>query len=107
MTDTDQIVALLLRIIERQEAIDARLDSHIAHEEGMLSGMAGAFPARPDGKPDFDGHKIYHTALIDQQKERAVLYRELRADLAKKGLWGVLMVLGALITYWWQHEVRK
>ena len=84
MSESDRIVELLLKIIERQEALDAKIDDHVAREEGMLVGVATAFPLRPDGKPDFAGHQSYHAALIEAAKERAVLYRDLRAEAAER-----------------------
>ena len=107
MTDHDEVTTLLLKIIDRQEALDRKIDSHVAREEGMLTGMANAFPLRADGRPDFEGHQAYHATIIQEARDRSVLWRELRADLAKKSLWGVVMVMGALIAYWWRHETKS
>lgn len=106
MSDQDKIVELLLRILDRQQSLELKIDSHVSREEDMLGGMAAAFTLLPDGKPDFAGHQSYHAALIEAAKDRAVLFRELRNDLVKKSLWGLLMVLAALIAYWWKHEVK-
>ena len=70
--------------------------------------FTAALPLRPDGAPDVEGHREYHTMLIEEGKARALLYRELRVELMKKGMLGLLAVLGFLIAFWWTGgEVKK
>lgn len=107
------IVSLLQRSIEQNErllkehsALKATVASHILNEETLVKGLINAFPKRPDGTPDFEGHEEFHTALIDEARARTVFFRELRHDLIKRGLWGLVMILGALIAYWWSGQLR-
>lgn len=97
----NEIITLLLRILERQEALDAKLDAHMAAEEGVIEGMAHAFPVAADGSPDYFGHREYHSTLITEAKERASFFREMRRELAKKGFFGLIAVIIFLIGYWW------
>lgn len=54
--------------------------------------------AFPDG--DVAGHRIYHASLIDKNKASADFYQKLRIELASKGLWALVLLLGAaLVTY--------
>ena len=117
----DQVTALLMAILERQDNIldkvegldnritenDAKLDGHMHREEGMTKDMLSSLPVRPDGKPDIEGHRSYHQSLIEEAQDRAKMWRELRVEIIKKGTWGVILVLIALVTYWWNGEIRK
>lgn len=64
--------------------------------------LHGAFPRTEDGECDLEGHRRYHEAMIEAAREQAKFWRELRLDLAKKGLYAVivfallLMFAGAL-----------
>ena len=107
------IVRLLQRSIEQNGQIldehntfKASLASHILNEETLVKGLINAFPKKPDGSPDFEGHEMFHTTLIEESRARTVFYRELQHELIKKSLWGIVLVLGALITYWWTGQVR-
>ena len=105
-------VTLLNRMIEQNDAIlakladnDRRLEEHTRADESVTKELFKAFPKKPDGSPDFEGHEVYHSALIEESRERAKMYRELQRELIKKGMWGILLVLGALIAYWWTGHV--
>lgn len=54
--------------------------------------LAKGFPAG-----DWEGHRLYHEAIIRRANERAELYKALREEIAKKGLWAFLLALGGLI----------
>ncbi|MCE4544588.1 hypothetical protein [Caballeronia sp. PC1] len=56
----------------------------------------------PDNDPD--GHRRAHEALIRKAEERAQFYADLRSELAKKGVWAVLVLLG--IALWQYIKVR-
>lgn len=56
----------------------------------------------PDNDPD--GHRRAHEAIILKANERAALYRALREELVKKGLWALLVVLGIAL---WQYIKGK
>lgn len=56
----------------------------------------------PGGDPD--GHRRAHEALIRKAEERARFYEDLRGELAKKGVWAVLVLLGIAL---WQYVKTK
>jgi hypothetical protein len=58
--------------------------------------LEGAFARNEDGTVDFDGHRRYHEAMIKAAEEQAAFWRELKIDIAKKGLWGLLVILCGL-----------
>lgn len=112
--EENAVVGLLTTLIERQDTliehvsvVDKKLDGHMSREEAVTKQFTAALPSRPDGSPDVDGHREFHSAVIEEKKARAQLYRELRAEVAKKGVLGLLAVLGFLILYWWTGEVKK
>lgn len=59
--------------------------------------LHGAFPTREDGEIDIEGHRKYHEAMIQAAKAQEQFWRELRLDIAKKGAWGLLIILFGLI----------
>ncbi|AQG98596.1 hypothetical protein A9R05_06920 [Burkholderia sp. KK1] len=56
----------------------------------------------PDSDPD--GHRRAHEALIRKAEERAKFYEDLRGELAKKGVWAVLVLIGIAL---WQYFKTK
>lgn len=107
------IVRLLQRSIEQNEqillehdAIKASITSHTTAEQSLINGIINAFPKNPDGTPDFKGHEEYHTALIEESRERALFLRGLRYKLMEKGMWGLFIVIWTLIAYWWTGQFR-
>jgi hypothetical protein len=107
LEQNDQILRQLTSVNAKQDAADKKLDQHMADEEQVIKGLVDAFPKKPNGAPDFDGHELFHTSLIDESRERTKMFRELRHEIIKKGLWGIVVVLLALITYWWNGHVVK
>lgn len=93
------------QILKEHAALKAAFTAHVKEEQTLVKSLSSAFAKRPDGSPDFEGHEAYHSAVIAESRERALFYRELRQELIKKGVWGVVMILGALITYWWSGQV--
>ena len=69
--------------------LDVKLTNHIAREELMLS---EAFPAG-----DLAGHRKAHEAMIHAANEQAKFWGDLRLDLAKKSIWGVVLLVIRLI----------
>ena len=111
--EDNAVVGLLTTLIERQdtlitrvETVESKLDGHMSREDATAKQFTQALPLRPDGTPDVDGHREFHAAMIDEKKARAQFYRELRAELAKKGLLGVLAIVVFLIGYWCTGEVK-
>ncbi|MEX3972264.1 hypothetical protein [Paraburkholderia caribensis] len=52
----------------------------------------------PDG--DWEGHRRYHEAVIQKMEARTKFYDDLRTELAKKGLWALLVLVGIAV---WQY----
>lgn len=73
--------------------IERKLDLILDH----LTRIEGAFARNDDGTVDIDGHRRYHEAMIDAAKEQAQFWRELKLDIAKKGAWGVLVIVVGLV----------
>ena len=73
--------------------IERKLDLILDH----LTRLEGAFARNDDGSVDIDGHRRYHEAMIDAAKEQAQFWRELKLDIAKKGAWGVLVIVVGLV----------
>lgn len=53
---------------------------------------------------DADGHRRAHEALIRRAEERAKFYEDLRSELAKKGLWALIALIGVAL---WQYVKTK
>jgi hypothetical protein len=104
MSGDSEILVLLRQILERQDNFHKTLHDHMEREEGVINGLAHAFPTMPDGSPDYLGHREYHSSLIDAAKERASFFREMRRELAKKGIFGLIAVVIFLVGYWWQGQ---
>jgi hypothetical protein len=94
------------RILEEHADMKAALTNHALNEDNLVKGLLRAFPSKPDGTPDFEGHEAFHTALIEESRARTVFYRDLRQELIKKGLWGLVLILSALVAYWWTGQLR-
>ena len=52
----------------------------------------------PNGDPD--GHRIYHEASIKRIEARTRFYEALLAELAKQGLWSLIIFVGAAVVYY-------
>lgn len=73
--------------------LDRRFDEILAE----LRKINGAFPRNDDGSVDFDGHKRYHEEMIAAARAQTEFWRELRLDIAKKGVWGLLIIVCGLV----------
>lgn len=74
--------------------LDKRFDEVIAE----LQKINGAFARNPDGTVDFDGHRRYHESMIEAAEAQTQFWRELKLEIAKKGIWSLLVVICGLIT---------
>jgi len=61
--------------------------------------------AFPDG--DWDGHRRYHEAIIKKLEAREQFYQDLRGELAKKGLWAVLVMVGLALWAFFKAKVNS
>lgn len=55
--------------------------------------LHGAFPRTEEGETDIEGHRKYHEAMIKSAVAQEEFWRELRLDIAKKGVWGLLIIV--------------
>lgn len=54
---------------------------------------------------DWEGHRLYHEAVIKRMEARTELYRELRSELAKKGLWALIAMMGAALWFYIKSKI--
>lgn len=73
--------------------IENQLDEILAE----LKLIKGAFPENDDGTIDVAGHKRYHEEMIAAAKAQTEFWRELKLDIAKKGIWGISVIVVGLI----------
>lgn len=76
---------------DRQDAADARMETHMASEEATFARIMGAFPDGPER------HCEAHQAMIAAARAQEQFWRDLRVDVAKKGILGLLVVICGLI----------
>lgn len=66
-------------------------DKHAEEESARVERFIKAFP-----NDDPAGHRQYHEAVIRAAEEQEKFWRELRLDVAKKSIWGVVTILVGL-----------
>ena len=59
--------------------------------------LTSAFAKNSDGSVDFDGHRRYHESMIRAADTQEKFWIELKLEIAKKGVWGLLIVICGLI----------
>lgn len=72
--------------------IEHRLDEILQE----IKKVHGAFPRTDDGDADFSGHREAHEAMIEAAKAQTEFWRELKLDVIKKGVWGLLIIVCGL-----------
>ena len=73
--------------------IDKRFDEIMAE----LRKINGAFPRDADGEVDHEGHRKYHESLIRAAEAQEQFWRDIRMDVAKKGVWAAIIILLGLL----------
>jgi hypothetical protein len=73
--------------------IDKRFDEILTE----LRKINGAFARNSDGSTDFDGHRKYHESMIEAAEAQTMFWRELKLEIAKKGIWGLLVIICGLV----------
>lgn len=81
--------------VSRDEAKE--IDRALAEILIEVKKIHGAFPRTEAGDTDFDGHRQYHEAMIRAAEAQANFWNELKLDIAKKGVWGLLIILCGLV----------
>lgn len=88
-TSNDQLTRQVAELIVQVKAIRTELRDHELKEIGWHS---DAFPGG-----DLTGHRKAHESMIEASKAQEEFWRELRIDIAKKGLWFLLVTLCGLV----------
>lgn len=73
--------------------LDARFDELLAEVRKINS----AFAKTPDGDVDFDGHRRYHEQMIAAATAQEEFWRDLKLEVAKKGIWSLLVIICGLV----------
>ena len=73
--------------------IDKRFDEVLA----ALKKINGAFATDEDGTTDFEGHRRFHEEKVRAAKAEAEFWKELKMEIAKKGIWSLLVIICGLI----------
>lgn len=60
--------------------------------------LASAFPRDRDGKVDFSGHREYHEQLMEAVKAEALFWKDLRKEILRKGIIGLIIICLGLLT---------
>jgi len=86
----------------RQEVSSTKkaLVDHVMEEEHLYKAALGGFPGE-----DPVGHRRYHEIQIQQAENNAKFWREMRTELGKHTLRGLLVVIGILIVYYWNGHI--
>lgn len=89
---------IIVIIDQRIAACRGDLANELHEMNKTLHTFSGAFPV-VDGGPDYTGHRSYHEGLIRAAKAQERFWDELRLDIAKKGAWGLLIILIGLVIF--------
>ena len=73
--------------------LEAKLDRILT----TLHEVTGAFAKSADGSVDFDGHRRYHESMIRAANAQERFWVELKLEIAKKGVWGLLIIVVGLV----------
>lgn len=79
------------------KADNAHLDKRFDEIMDELRKINGAFARNPDGSTDFEGHRNYHEAMIKAATAQEQFWRELKLEVAKKGIWSLLVIICGLV----------
>lgn len=86
------------RFVERRvDTCRKEVSAELHALNATLSEFTDAFHHGEDGKPDFTGHRKYHDAKVKAAEAEERFWTELRLDVAKKGVWGLLIIVLGLI----------
>ena len=70
----------------------SHIETQLTEIKTCVASIKTAFP-----EGDVDGHRKYHEAKIRAAKAEEAFWSDLRLDLAKKGTWGLIVVIVGLI----------
>ena len=75
---------------------NAHIDKRFDEIMEALHKINTAFATNPDGTTDFDGHRKYHEAMIKAATAQEQFWQELKLEVAKKGVWSLLVIICGL-----------
>lgn len=81
------------RETKEEVSIERKLDFII----DSLKRVEAGFPKNDDGTPDIEGHRKFHEAKMRAAEAEENFWRELKLDIAKKGVWGLLVIVMGLV----------
>lgn len=84
-------------MVGTQKSEQNNIDSRLAEILAEVKKIHSAFPRDRTGETDFEGHREYHETMIRAAEAQAEFWKELRLDIAKKGMWGLIITVGTLI----------
>jgi hypothetical protein len=84
-----------LENITAQSVTERKVDEVIRRVDDLHKAFPGG---------DWEGHRRYHEGLIRKMEARTEFYEDLRSELAKKGVWAVLVLVGLAM---WQFLKTK
>lgn len=73
--------------------IDRRFDEVLAE----IKKISTAFATNEDGSVDFEGHRRFHEEKIRAAKAEAEFWADLKLEIAKKGVWSLLVIICGLV----------
>lgn len=76
---------------------NAHIDRRFDEVLNELKTISSAFARNPDGSVDFVGHRKYHESMIAAAEAQTQFWNELKLEIAKKGVWGLLVVICGLV----------
>jgi hypothetical protein len=83
--------------VRLSNADNSHLDKRFDEILMELRKINGAFARNPDGSTDFDGHRRYHESMIAAAEAQTQFWNELKLEIAKKGIWGLLVIICGLV----------
>lgn len=96
----------LQNLIPKIEVMQERLDSHVAQGERFQDEVRGLVRgAFLDG--DVDLHKEEHKALRARSRLCRMFFDNLTQELSKNTTRALLVVLSALLVYWWNGHMPE
>jgi hypothetical protein len=101
-TERDAIILLLQVVHDKIESMDEKLSNHINDEPLTLAEEIAKLMNKSFPQGDPEGHRAYHEASIKAAGDRAEFWKQMRMEISK---WGLIGMLGWGITLIWKRLV--
>lgn len=99
--DQEELAGLMRQILRDNAKLRIELADNLKDmEDRIVALVASAVPEDNDGTPDCIGHRKYHEALIEAQRERSKLYKAIIEKSLTALIWAFFVFLGTSI---WSH----